>query len=269
MVEQQPFTTDDLCYSANDFRLMQGGLVCAEGVSFAGSLMTLQTTPASGSVQVQAGSAFISNDNGAGGDANDGGYYHVFNDGIATLPVPLNSSGGDRTDIVWAQVCDSEYAAVTSGFTLVYDDDNPTATPPADGCTYYRLATLVIPNGAGTGGTNVTGIPTYIGDTAGMITYSASLFQACGDNGGWVEDQVTLDFPSIGAGLAQTLTMTVRGASVGDPVAVGTTIGAFSSQLIWSAYVSATDTVTCRVFNPTGGALDPPASTWTVAVKIR
>ena len=78
-----------------------------------------------------------------------------------------------------------------------------------------------------------------------------------------------LNFPSINAGLAQTLTMTIPGAVVGKPVAVGTTIGAFSSQLIWSAFVSATDTVTCRVFNPTAGALDPPASDWTVAVKIR
>lgn len=269
MVEHNPFTVDDLCYSANDFRLMQGGLICGEGVADYSHLWVGETSPPSGDVQVHQGHGFIQNDNDPPPLFISTSVYHAYNDGAVTLTVPLNSSGVTRTDVVWAQVCDSEYAAVTSGFTLVYDDNNPTATPPADGCTYYLLATLAVPNGGGFGGTDIAGAPAWYGETDGMITDNRRAFTLCGDDGGWVQATATLDFPSVGAGLAELLTMTVAGATVGDPVAFSSSVYAFSSQLMMAAYVSATDTVTCRVFNPTVGALNPPSGNWTVAVKIR
>lgn len=78
-----------------------------------------------------------------------------------------------------------------------------------------------------------------------------------------------LNFPSIAAGGQQTLTVTVTGAVTGQAVAVGTIIGAFSSQLSWVAWVSAANTVSIRVRNNNasgGAAIDPPASDWIVRV---
>lgn len=272
MAEQQPFAVSDLCYSAGDFRLLNEGLVCAEGVSAFSSLHVVETSPVSGSVLVSLGHAFIF----AESDPANNGAYHVYNDDTAstggpgvTLDVPLNSTGSDRTDVVWARVCDSDFAAVTSGFTLVYDDDNPTAIPPADGCTYYLLATIVVPNGAGTGGANITGFTTYFGDTDGMITDERTPFRLCGDDGGWVDGSATLDFPSISAnGGRQTGFITVPGATVGDEVALGAPTG-LAAGLVWNGYVSATDTVAVQVTNCSGSPIDPASATWHVAVRTR
>lgn len=266
MVEQQPTFTTDLCYEANDLRLMQAGIVCVEGVAGFTHLAVTETSPASGDVAVSAGHLFFPPQY----DSVPFGQYHVVSIAEVLLEVPLNSTGSDRTDVVWAQVCDPDFPPPGAGsFQLVYEENNPTAIEPADGCTWHILAKVVVPNGAGTGGTDITGVPAYFGDTDGMIQDARSAFQMCGDGSGWTEVDAALDFPAIGAGLAESLTVTVPGAAVGDPVAVGCSIGAFSSQLLWSAFVSAADTVTCRVFNPTGGSLNPPLSGWSVAVKIR
>lgn len=265
MAEQQPTYVDDMCYSANDLRLMQGGLVCSEGVGAFSQLLVTQTTPASADVTVSEGHAFVYNDSAG----SDGGMYHVYNDGPVTLTVPLNSSGVDRLDSIWVQICDSEYAPVTSGFTLYYLEGSLVA--PSDGCTYYKLANLTVPDGVGSGGSNVTGTPTYFGDTDGII-FDARIgaFQLCGDDGGWVNSLPTaLDFPSVAAnGGTQGLNITVHGASVGDPVVVGAPSSVLAG-LVWNAHVVSTDTVQVRLTNTTGTPIDPASATWTVAVKIR
>lgn len=263
MAEQQPTFVDDLCYFADDLKWMQAGLVCSDGVGEFTDLYVSETSPPSGSINVTAGHAFVRTNS-----VDNGGVYHVYNDDDVPLVVPLNSTGSDRTDYVWVQICDSEFAAVTSGFTLIYDVA-PATTPPTDGCTYYLLATVVVPNGAGTGGTNITGSPDYFGDADSMITDNREAFQLCGDNGGWVQASASLDFPSIAAnGGRQTGTITVRGASVGDPVAVGAQTG-LAAGLVWNGFVSATDTVSVQVTNTSGSPIDPASGTWNVAVKIR
>ncbi|MBP2704404.1 hypothetical protein JOL79_11325 [Microbispora sp. RL4-1S] len=80
-----------------------------------------------------------------------------------------------------------------------------------------------------------------------------------------LQGSATLDFPSISAGTVATLTITVAGAAAGDRVAVGapTTVNA---SLMWCAHVSAANTVTIRLYNPTGGSIDPSSATWKVSV---
>jgi hypothetical protein len=175
MTLRQPTFAGGLCTTTNDLRLMQAGIVCSEGVGAFDQMLVTATDPVSGQVTVSAGHAFVADD--SGGDA--GGMYHAYNDDAVELDVPLNSSGSDRTDVVWLQICDTEYGGV-SGATFIYDDNNPTATPPGDGCAYYLLATLVIPNGAGDGGTNVSGTPTTWGDTDSMVTDERSEYTMCG-----------------------------------------------------------------------------------------
>ncbi len=75
----------------------------------------------------------------------------------------------------------------------------------------------------------------------------------------------TLDFPSIGANDTASLTMTVTGAAVGDSVHLGAP-STIETGLVWSGYVSATNTVTVRVHNTSGGAVDPASATWRATV---
>lgn len=67
----------------------------------------------------------------------------------------------------------------------------------------------------------------------------------------------TLDFPSTAAGIAADLTITVTGAALGDAVALGVPNGSVTATSTFTAWVSATDTVTVR-FIP--HATEDPAS---------
>jgi hypothetical protein len=71
----------------------------------------------------------------------------------------------------------------------------------------------------------------------------------------------TLDFPSIAAQSAEELTITATGAATGDNCYANphTTLEA---GLVWSAWVSATDTIRIRVANITSGAIDPASRQW-------
>lgn len=75
----------------------------------------------------------------------------------------------------------------------------------------------------------------------------------------------TFDFPSIAAGANSETTITVTGASVGDDVLVVWNV-APPAGLIFSARVTATDTVTLRAQNPTAGAVDAASQAYRVLV---
>jgi hypothetical protein len=77
----------------------------------------------------------------------------------------------------------------------------------------------------------------------------------------------SLDFPSIAAGQSQELTVTVPGAAVGDAVAAGPP-SSLPAGLSATAYVSAVDTVSVRLSNPTAAAINPASASWkATAVK--
>lgn len=90
-------------------------------------------------------------------------------------------------------------------------------------------------------------------------------------NTGWVQNALcisntaTLDFASIAAGATAELTITVTGAATGDAVSVGPP-STLNAGLQVTGYVSATNTVTVRVYNSTGSAVDPASSTWKATV---
>lgn len=76
---------------------------------------------------------------------------------------------------------------------------------------------------------------------------------------------VTNDVASIAAQTTSSPpTITVTGAAVGDPVYVG--VSAITAGTIFTAQVTATNTVTVYITNPTSGALDPPSATYSVRV---
>lgn len=78
---------------------------------------------------------------------------------------------------------------------------------------------------------------------------------------GHVSNTATLDFGSTASGACSELTITVAGAVANDTVTLGPP-AAIEAGLTWSGFVSAADTVTVRVCNPTGGAIDPASATW-------
>jgi len=74
----------------------------------------------------------------------------------------------------------------------------------------------------------------------------------------------TLDPASLAAAATATATITVTGAAVGDFVIVSP--GVSLAGLVMTAYVSAADTVTVVLYNPTAGAVDLASSTWKAKV---
>lgn len=81
----------------------------------------------------------------------------------------------------------------------------------------------------------------------------------------YLDGSAALDFPSIAAGAQQSLTITVTGAAVGDPVSLGLPASP-AAGVTFNAFVSAADTVTVRASNITGSSVDPASATYKVRV---
>lgn len=76
--------------------------------------------------------------------------------------------------------------------------------------------------------------------------------------GRYLQGSVGWDPPTIGSNGRQATTVAVVGAQVGDPVTVGHT-GMGANQLMLTGHVSAADTVTVVMYNPTASPIDPPS----------
>ena len=84
---------------------------------------------------------------------------------------------------------------------------------------------------------------------------------------GWTQTytaSVTYDFGNIAAQSQATTTLTVTGASVGDAVIVRPTTAV--NGIIMDGTVTATNTVTIRAVNYSGGAIDPSSQEYRVIV---
>lgn len=77
----------------------------------------------------------------------------------------------------------------------------------------------------------------------------------------------TLDFPNTSSNSSSDLTITVTGATDGDPVSVGVPNSCASLGGLYFGFVSAANTVTVRFHNATGGSVNPPSATFKVTVS--
>jgi hypothetical protein len=90
-------------------------------------------------------------------------------------------------------------------------------------------------------------------------------------NTGWVagtsqlKGSATLDFPNTSSNGSSDLTITVTGAADGDVVGLGIP-NASATTGVFFAWVSATNTVTVRFHNTSGGSTDPASGTFKVTV---
>ncbi|HXP72215.1 MAG TPA: hypothetical protein VOA88_23285 [Candidatus Dormibacteraeota bacterium] len=76
----------------------------------------------------------------------------------------------------------------------------------------------------------------------------------------------TLTFTSISAQTCQEKTMTVTGAATSGVAQASPAASLGSTNLSWSSWVSAVNTVSVRVCNPSSGAITPSAVAWNVEI---
>ena len=105
------------------------------------------------------------------------------------------------------------------------------------------------------GSTGVTG--TYNRDKIGVSCVWV-------DEIGAYQGSATYDAPSIAAGATTTTTITVTGAALGDFAVASAPVDL--AGLVVTAYVSAANTVTVVLYNPTAGAIDLASGTWKAKV---
>jgi hypothetical protein len=98
-------------------------------------------------------------------------------------------------------------------------------------------------------------------------TSNASIFCSCSTPIYSVcSNREQFDFPSIPAHSTDEMTVTISGADVLDEVIVTPLIGP-EAGLIWTGYVSDTDTVTLRLANVTANAIDPVERKYRITVN--
>lgn len=85
-------------------------------------------------------------------------------------------------------------------------------------------------------------------------------------NGGFIKSilpgSATLTYTAIAANTCQEQTITVTGSTSGKPAFFSPAATLGNTNLSWSSWVSATNTVSVRVCNPTVGSITPSAVAW-------
>jgi len=113
---------------------------------------------------------------------------------------------------------------------------------------------------------NAAGTPTWV-TAAGDITIATSGAVTIAKIGGGttitkhLSATSSLSFASLATSSCDQKTIAVTGAAPGDTVYVGAT-SSIETGLLWSAFISAANTVTVRICNVTGPTLTPATSTW-------
>jgi hypothetical protein len=270
-------------YGTNRFTLSQAG-----NATFAGTLSAGATTVSSGDFTVSSGNGLFNASgagygrfNGAGGtylqyqNSNDCiGFNTFFNGGGFTTGVTgftglleLVQSNGNLDYYTSPSTTGGAATTVTKRFTISQaglvgiGQGTPTAVLHLKaGTATANTSPLKF-----TSGTNLTT------PEAGAVEFDGTNYFATASTTRYtlaktLTNTATLDFASTAAGSSSDLTITVTGAADGDPVAVGVPNGSISSNTAFHAWVSASNTVTVRFMNATGGAVDPASGTFRVSV---
>ena len=84
--------------------------------------------------------------------------------------------------------------------------------------------------------------------------------------GGWTKVSKSVDIASIAATTAVATAVTVAGVITDDEVVAIPPEGLEDDLIPIGANVTAADTISLTVYNPTAGAINPAAATWTFIV---
>jgi parallel beta-helix repeat protein len=105
----------------------------------------------------------------------------------------------------------------------------------------------------------LNGSPNYVGNSSDNVyTYGTN------DIIDFRSRIATLDFGSISANTTSELTVTITGVTTSGWSVLVSPTSALDAGIMWSAYVSAANTVTVRLANITGGAIDPASTDFVV-----
>lgn len=195
----------------------------------------------------------------------------------ATATVTVTPSGSDTVNggATYAQVLDKVVTYTPVGTDWVIIDTAGAAG--AGGGTVTSVA-LTVPAEFSVSGSPVTTTGTL---AVSKATQNANLVFAGPASGGAaaptframaVADlpaftgSAALDFGNIAAGASETLTITVTGAAVGDPVILGIPHAAFTAGLVFTYWVSAPDTVSVQCTNTSAAPIDPASATFNAVV---
>jgi hypothetical protein len=92
------------------------------------------------------------------------------------------------------------------------------------------------------------------------------LFNDNGNNDGTLIGTATYNPPSLAAGATTTTTITLNGVILGDTV-VGVSFSLDTQGILFEGYISAANTITVRLTNPTAGVIDLASGTLTAVVR--
>lgn len=76
----------------------------------------------------------------------------------------------------------------------------------------------------------------------------------------------TLNFGNVGSNSSVTLTATLTGATTGDMVLIGMPAGSFASNILYTGYVSAANTITIMCTNSGTGQVTVPSGTFRITI---
>lgn len=164
-------------------------------------------------------------------------------------------------------------AGATTNLATLYIDGAPGGiTPTSESNSIWVASGNTRFGKAGT----ATGTVSFEGATSGKViltpaaaagTPTLTLGTTTGILAGTLTNTGTLDFGSTVAGASTDLTLTVTGAADGDAVSIGVPNGSTLSNGIFTAWVSAANTVTLRFSNNSLAAtLDPASGTFRASV---
>lgn len=179
--------------------------------------------------------------------------------------IDYNNGGGIRMTNALGTHPDGSMIIQARNRDLVGDIVLRTAFADVLTVNYYGVtlgSNLSGTTGAFTGNVTFPTQPTGDNSTNGATT----AFVQAAVNSASPIGSASLNFPSIAAGSTSELTISVSSATAGDAVTVSPS-GGPESGLIWSGYVSASGTVTVRLANVTGSAIDPATRNWTAKVR--
>lgn len=194
----------------------------------------------------------------------NGGATHIVSASSASVVHDFNVNSTSAANNTFFRFGNGTVSVASSGVTNIISSTPSINQSGTAGYTAFNINVTETATGSGAknfakwavGGTTMFNV-----DNAGATTIGA------GSNAitKVYSSTATLDFGSIGSNSTAELTMTVTGASTGDSVFLGAP-STIESGLIFTAYVSATNTVTVRVHNTSGGSIDPASATWRATV---
>lgn len=117
--------------------------------------------------------------------------------------------------------------------------------------------------------TSFDGSPICIDQTTDIAYYfnGSVLPLHCIGGKRYVTTTAVLDFPNTASNDNSDLTVSLSGASINDIVMLGPP-PALEAGLTFGGFVSSANTITVRIHNTSGGAINPASATWRVSALI-